>query len=221
MSKIAVYLMPGLAASSLIFERIHLPEAVFEIHLLDWKMPNDYETLPQYAQRMAEEVKCENPVLIGVSFGGILVQEMAKFLSVRKVIIISSAKSNAEFPLRMKLAKTTKAYKLIPTGLMQNVALMAKFSIGHKVSQRLKLYDKFLSMRDKKYLNWALEQIILWDRTIADESVVHIHGDADEVFPPKHIKNFISVKDGTHIMILNKFRWMNENLPEIILRKEA
>jgi esterase/lipase len=34
----------------------------------------------------------ENPVLIGVSFGGILVQEMAKHIDARKVIIISSVK---------------------------------------------------------------------------------------------------------------------------------
>jgi hypothetical protein len=85
------------------------------------------------------------------------------------------------------------------------------------MNKKLKLYEKFLSMRDKKYLDWALEQIILWDRAIPDEQVVHIHGDADEVFPPKYIKGFIPVKGGTHIMIINKFKWLNEHLPKIIL----
>jgi thioesterase domain-containing protein len=36
------------------------------------------ESLDEYAKRIAEKIKLENPVLIGVSFGGILVQEMAK-----------------------------------------------------------------------------------------------------------------------------------------------
>jgi esterase/lipase len=54
------------------------------------------------------------PVLVGVSFGGILVQEIAAVFKQKKVIIISSVKSNTEFPRRLKLAKTTKAYKLIP-----------------------------------------------------------------------------------------------------------
>jgi pimeloyl-ACP methyl ester carboxylesterase len=219
MSKIPVYFMPGLAASSAIFERISLPSTEFEMVLLEWEIPLDNETLANYAKRIAGKIKHKNPVLIGVSFGGILVQEMSKWIEARKVIIISSVKSNAEFPRRMKIAKTTKAYKLIPMNLLLNVESLAKFSFGDKITQRLKLYEKFLSVRDKRYLDWAIEQVILWDRTVIDEKVIHIHGDADEVFPIKYIKKCIVVKGGTHIMILNKFRWLNENLPKIILNE--
>jgi len=217
MSKIPVYMMPGLAASSSIFERIVLADDIFETVLLEWEIPLDKETLPEYAKRIAQKIQHPNPVLIGVSFGGILVQEMAQFIQARKVIIISSAKTNLEFPRRMKVAKTTKAYKLIPTNLVANVESLAKFSFGSKIDQRLKLYEKFLRIRDKRYLDWAIEQIILWDRTVADENVVHIHGDEDDVFPIKYIKNCIVVKGGTHAMILSKYKWLNENLPKIIL----
>lgn len=217
MSKIPVYLMPGLAASTTIFEKIALPEDTFEMLLLEWEIPLDNESLVDYAKRITEKIKHKNPVLIGVSFGGILVQEMAKYIDARKVIIISSVKSNLEFPRRMKIAKTTKAYKLIPMNLILNIENLAKFSFGEKVNQRIELYKKFLSVRDIRYLNWAVEQIILWNRVIVDENVIHIHGDADDVFPIKYIKNSIVVKGGTHIMILNKYKWMNENLPSIIL----
>ncbi|MNQ45311.1 Alpha/beta hydrolase family protein [compost metagenome] len=217
MNQIPVYLMPGLAASSKIFERIALPEASFEIILLEWEIPLDNESLPDYAKRIAEKITHPEPVLIGVSFGGILVQEIAKFVQARKVIIISSVKSNLEFPRRMKIAKTTKAYKLIPMSLILNIENLAKFSFGEKVNQRLKLYEKFLSVRDIRYLNWAVERVILWDRTVVDESVVHIHGDNDDVFPIKYITKCIVVKGGTHIMILNKYKWLNENLPDIIM----
>ena len=43
---------------------------------------------------MAKEIKHKDAVLIGVSFGGVLVQEMAAFLDLRKLIII--------FPIRKK-----------------------------------------------------------------------------------------------------------------------
>jgi pimeloyl-ACP methyl ester carboxylesterase len=218
MSKIPVYMMPGLAASSSIFERIILPDDLFETVLLEWEIPVDKETLPEYAKRMAQKIRHPNPVLIGVSFGGILVQEMARFVEARKVIIISSVKTKIEFPRRMKVAKTTKAYKLIPTNLVANVESLAKFSFGAKIDQRLKLYEKYIRIRDKCYLDWAIEQIILWDRTVADENVVHFHGDEDDVFPIKNIKNCIVVKGGTHAMILNKYKWLNENLSKIILK---
>jgi pimeloyl-ACP methyl ester carboxylesterase len=217
MDKIPVYLMPGLAASSLIFERIALPEESFELFLLEWEIPLDTESLLDYARRMTDKIKHSNPILIGVSFGGILVQEMARCIPVKKVIIISSVKTNLEFPRRMKIAKTTKAYKLIPMSLILNIENLAKFSFGEKVNQRLRLYEKFLSVRDIRYLDWAVEQVILWERTVADTNVIHIHGDADDVFPIKYISNCIVVKGGTHIMILNKYKWLNANLPSILL----
>lgn len=217
MSKIPVYFMPGLAASAQIFERIVLPDATFETVLLEWEIPLDNETLLQYAKRMSQKITHPNPVLIGVSFGGILVQEMAQFIQVRKVIIISSVKTNLEFPIRMKVAKTTKAYKLIPTALFANIESLSKFSFGEKINQRLKLYEKFLRVRDKRYLDWAVEQVILWPRNVADKGIIHIHGDEDDVFPIKNIENCIVVKGGTHVMILSKYKWLNENLPKIIL----
>lgn len=218
MTKIHVYFMPGMAASSAIFERIKLPEAIFEMHLLEWVLPNKNETLQDYAQKMAVNVKEENVVLIGVSFGGILVQEMKQFLKVKKVIIISSIKSNTELPRRMKIAKITKAYKLIPTKLFENIESLVKYTFGSSViKKRLMLYEKFLSMRDKVYLDWAIEQIVNWERTEIDKSIIHIHGDADEVFPIKYIKNCIPVAGGTHIMIITKYQWLNANLPKIIM----
>ena len=66
MNKIPVYFMPGLAASSSIFERIDLPADTFEIHLLEWFMPKNKESLSDYAKRMAEKVVHDDAVLIGV-----------------------------------------------------------------------------------------------------------------------------------------------------------
>ena len=218
MDKIHVYLMPGMAASSIIFEKIKLPEAIFEMHLLEWVLPKEKETLQDYAKRMAKKITHEDAVLIGVSFGGILVQEMKPFLKVKKVIIISSVKSNTELPRTMKIAKTTKAYKLIPTQLVENIESLVKYTFGSSIiKKRLKLYEKFLSMRDKVYLDWAIEHIINWNRVTIDTSIIHIHGDADEVFPMKYIKNCIPVAGGTHIMIITKYLWLNVNLPKIIM----
>ena len=205
MHKIHLYLMPGMAASSSLFEKIKLPEDVFEIHLLDWIMPERTESLKNYAKRMSKFVKHDKAVLIGVSFGGILVQEMAQFLELRKIIIISSVKSNKELPSRMKIAKTTKAYKLIPTSLLSNVEALTKYAFGTMVKERINLYKKFLTMSDKVYLDWAIEQVVCWERTIADDNVIHIHGDNDSVFPVHNIKNFINVNAGTHIMIVNRY----------------
>lgn len=209
--------MPGLAANPTIFENIKLPDDQFEVHWLEWFLPEPKESLEAYAKRMTEKIEAENPVLIGVSFGGILVQEMAKIIPVRKVIIISSVKTRVEFPKRIKFAKTTKAYKLIPTRLFGNIEVLAKYAFGETAKSRIQLYEKFLSMRDQKYLDWALEQVVSWKREEVDSNVIHIHGDNDEVFPIKNIRDAIIIKGGSHVMIINKYRWLNSHLPAIIL----
>ena len=210
--------MPCLAAGPSIFENIKLPEEQFEMYFLEWFLPIENESIESYALRMTQKITHDNPVLIGVSFGGVLVQEMAKIIQTDKVIIISSVKTNKEFPSRFKIARNTKAYKLIPTQLLADIEKLVKYAFGDNiVAKRLKLYEKYLSVHDKHYLDWAIETILCWNQKEINEAVIHIHGDADEVFPIKHIRKCIVVKGGTHIMILNKFKWMNENLPKLIL----
>lgn len=216
MKKTPLYFMPGLAANNLIFERLNLSENLFEIHYLEWLIPIGNESMSEYATRLSSKITHKNPVLIGVSFGGIIVQELSKIINTKKVIIISSVKSNQEFPRRLKIAKKTKLYKLIPTSLINNIEMLGRFAFGEKVVQRLKLYKMYLSVRDKHYLDWAIENVILWEQNTPEVKVTHIHGSADDVFPIKYISDCIVVKGGTHIMILNKYKWFNENLPEII-----
>ena len=64
--------MPGLAASSKIFDYISLPKEKYELHFLEWLIPESFdESLEHYTKRLLEKVTEPNPVLIGVSFGGI------------------------------------------------------------------------------------------------------------------------------------------------------
>ena len=113
MSKIPVYFMPGLAANPLIFERIKLDDTLVEVHYLEWEIPKPKESLEDYAKRMALKIKEENPVLIGVSFGGIMVQEMSKHLQPKKTIIISSVKSHDELSKALKFIKKFKSTNLL------------------------------------------------------------------------------------------------------------
>ena len=216
---IHVYLMPGMAASPKIFEHIKLPEDQFEIHLLEWMIPLDKESLTDYAVRMTKHIEHDNIVLLGVSFGGVLVQEMSKYIKVRKLIIVSSVKSMYELPKKMLLAKSTGAYKIVPTHLANKIDIFQKYAFGELMAKRIHLYKKYLSVNDSKYLSWAIKEMVCWEQQSYNSEIVHIHGDCDSVFPIKYISNCIIVPKGTHIMIINKYKWFNENLPKIILAK--
>lgn len=214
---IPVYFVPGMAADISIFEFIDLPKDKYQMHMIPWKIPKPKEPIAAYAKRMTEVIKDDVPcVLIGVSFGGVVVQEMSKFLNVKKVIVISSVKSNQELPSRMVIARKTKAYKLLPTAVVSKIDNWEKLAFGDFAKKRAALYQKYLSVNDKTYLDWAIENILYWDQSIPLPGTVHIHGDKDIVFPITNIQNCIVVKGGTHVMIINRAKWFNKHLPEII-----
>jgi len=211
MTKQHIYFFPGLGAGSKIFEHISLPKESFEIHLLEWKIPLSFnESLQEYAKRMCEDVKHENPILLGVSFGGILVQEMSKIISVEKIILVSSIKSNDEFPNRLKIIQTTKVYKLFPTKIAENIDAYTKYFLGDFLKKRADLYKMYLSVRNADYMKWAIYHVLHWHQENAPENILHIHGTDDHVFPIKYIKNCITIENGTHTMILLKAKSISE-----------
>ena len=215
MTKKHIYFFPGLGAGTKIFEYISLPEDRFEVHLLEWKIPISFEeSIEDYAKRMCEDVQHKNPILLGVSFGGILVQEMSKLIPVEKVIIISSIKSSDEFPNRLKLIQTTKAYKLFPAKIAENLEAYTKYFLGDFLKKRAELYKMYLSVRNADYMKWAIHHVLHWHQKEALKNIIHIHGTEDHVFPIKHIKDVIPIEKGTHTMILLKAKTISQIIRE-------
>jgi len=209
--------MPGMAASPKIFEFISLPKPI-KIHLLSWIPPLKDEPLTDYAIRMCERVTQTNPILLGVSFGGVLVQEMSKYLPGCQVVIVSSIKSKDELPLSMKMAKKTNAHKLLPMQWINNLDNLSLFVFGEGIQKRLALYQKYLSERNPDYLSWAIDSLVNWDKTEISNNIIHIHGEKDTVFPIKNLSHpFIKIKGG-HAAIITQAHWFNKELSKILIK---
>jgi esterase/lipase len=207
--------MPGLAANFQIFKYISLPQDRFERHYLEWLLPESMdESIENYAKRMCEFVNEENVILIGVSFGGVMVQEMAKIIKPTKIVIISSIKSNKELSKRLRFIKGTKSYKLFPENSITALENFIHGITGKKTQKRLEHYKIYLSMRDPLYLKWAIYNVLHWQQGYTTQNVLHIHGSSDHIFPIKYINNCITIKNGEHIMIINKAKEISRILTQ-------
>ena len=212
-----LYLVPGLAANTKIFDRLIFPKGDIELHFLSWLLPlSTQEPLKSYAKRMASLVTEPDAILIGVSFGGIMVQEMSKHLDVQKIIIISSVKCRKEFPKRLKLIQKTKIYKLFPSNKISTIEDFSILAFGSYAKKRVQLYNEFLSIKDREYLEWAIYNVLHWKQKNPIQNTLHIHGDADHVFPIKHIKESIVIPGGSHVMILTKAKSISKIICENI-----
>ncbi|MDT0552218.1 alpha/beta hydrolase [Urechidicola vernalis] len=215
--KTHVYLMPGLGASSKIFDYIALPSDTYVLHYLEWVIPkSENESIQEISERLCESISEKNCVLIGVSFGGIMVQEMSRIVNPQKTIIISSIKSSLELPKRLRIPKITKAYKLFPDKTISAIANFIENTFPTIAKKKVEQFNMYLSVRDPLYLRWAVYNVLHWTESEPVSNLYHIHGTNDEIFPSKHISNYIKIKNGTHAMILNKAKKINEILLKIL-----
>jgi pimeloyl-ACP methyl ester carboxylesterase len=215
MSKTAIYFVPGMAANSKIYERIRVDKNRYTTHFLEWKIPLSIdESISDYAKRMCEEITHDNPILVGVSFGGVVVQEMSKHIATRKIVLISSIKSNQELPKRLKLIQATKIYKLFPARFLENLESHISYFLSDYQQKKADAYKKYMSVRNTDYLHWAIYNILHWQQQAPLDNTLHIHGTNDRVFPIKHIKGCIEIEGGTHVMILTKATVISKILEE-------
>ena len=90
-----LYQISGLGANEKVFKNLQLPSDL-EIINLPWIQPEKNETLEHYAERMAEGINSnEEFLLMGVSFGGIIVKEMNRFLNPKFNFLISTIKGRS------------------------------------------------------------------------------------------------------------------------------
>ena len=212
---IHVYLMPGMSANSLIFERIEFPSN-YTLHYLEWIDPSKDESLEDYAKRFSKLIIHNDPILIGVSFGGVLVQEISKIIKHKKLIIISSIKCNEELPPHMKFGKITKSYKLLPLKWINDFESLISFVLGPKIKKRIELYRKYLSVRDEDYLSWSIRELIEWKQNKPIDNIIHIHGSKDVIFPTNLLSDYIELPGGDHAMILKRAEWISKKIPILI-----
>ena len=211
-----IYMMPGLAASSMVFENIDIKNPDYCIHRLDWIQPKVNESLKSFCRRFSKKIIHKNPILLGVSFGGIIVQEIDKIINAKRVIIVSSVKTDLEFPMVFKIARDYGLNNALPFGMFDNaINISMKLNIN-KLYRRIDLAERYLTERDEYYLEWSVKSLLNWRQDKFRQDIIHINGDKDKVFPINNISNCITIRGGRHEMIILRAKWFNENLVKLI-----
>ena len=214
MKKQKLYLISGLGADERAFKFLNLPGVDFSF--IKWVQPSAKEEIISYSKRLISQIDTNYEViLVGLSFGGIIAQEIAKLICCRAVIIISSVKSPEEFPWYYKGVKASRVYKLMPPSLLKRLNLLtASYYFGIDSGEELNLLKLIIKDTDELFLKWAIHETLNWQPFLPKQTVVHIHGSRDRIFPARNIRGAINIKGGGHFMIVNKA----SEISQLILR---
>ena len=210
-----IYLLSGLGANSLVYERIKLEE--YSINHLEWTIPKEDETIEQYAKSIADKIDDTTPViLIGLSFGGIMAQEVAKYINTEKIIIISSVKKRNELPFVFRLSSILNLHRLIPSSILKDKKWISRLMFGSSNKANIEIINKYFSVTDSVYMKWAINTVVNWKQKTYSKNILHIHGNKDSVFPSKNIENATFVKNGTHLMVIAKSSEVNRYIIDFL-----
>lgn len=209
-----IYCISGFGADERIFSHLNFGDN--DVHFIQWKIPLPKETLVNYVARMAEEIVHPNPILTGVSFGGMVSIEIAKSIPVEKIILISSVKNFHEMPLLMRLAGKSKINKVVPLKPYSFLEPIENYNLGITNEEEKILAKEYRKNINPLYLDWAINEIVNWKNDWRPVNLFHIHGSKDRIFPLKNIRADFVVPDGGHFMLMNKSENVNEILKEII-----
>jgi pimeloyl-ACP methyl ester carboxylesterase len=209
-----IFLFSGLGADERAFGKLDF--SGYKIAFIQWINPDKGESIENYAKRLSSQVTSENPILIGLSFGGIMAAEVAKYTGAEKIILIASAKTKKEIPFYYKFAGYLYLHKIIPAKLLKGANFMSYWFFGTESKSDKELLKSILSDTDSKFLKWALDKIINWQNSVKNDRTIHIHGSADRILPIRYMKTDVVVKKGGHFMTINKHKQLSLEIRKIL-----
>ena len=210
-----VYFISGLGADRRAFYKIMLPRGYQSVYL-DWIRPLANEGFGDYAKRFSESIsRDEEFVLVGLSFGGMLASELAKIVSPKKLIIISSLSSYKELPWYFKLAGKLGIHRIISPSLYKRATIMNRF-MGAGNKEMKSIVYSYVNNIDPAFIRWSLNVIVHWSHTERLSDLVHIHGSNDHLLPYRYVKADYMIKNGGHLMVMNKADEVNSILQEVL-----
>lgn len=209
-----VYIFSGLGADYRAFQKIDFNNLIVE-HIT-WIEPYKAESIENYANRISSKITDENPILIGLSFGGILLLEIAKIKTSKRIILIASAKTKYELPKIYHLFGKLGLIRILPFSILTKPNQFLYWLFGIKSDEEKAIMKDILKDTDINFLKWAIKEISNWKNIEVPKNIIHIHGNKDRIIPIKNINFNYEIQNGGHLMTLNKSKEIEEILISII-----
>lgn len=158
-----------------------------DVEVPRWIDPLPDDTLASYARRMAARLTIDDrPLFVGgVSFGGMIAQEVSRHVPAAGLVLIATCLSNRGLPLPYRWAcSIARHFPLWSINLAKPVIPRVRILMGITRDQHVEWFANMIADTDAAFLRWCLGAIADWEGAGAHGlPVVHVHGDHDLVVP--------------------------------------
>lgn len=209
------YAIPGLGVTGEVFGRLkeHL-----SIHVVEWLMPRQSETLEGYALRMAALIPEDAQVLIGYSFGGVVAQEIARQRSGLQLVLINTLVSADEKPLWLQMMAIIPLYRLARGSWRIKLLPLYGRRYGLKSREDISILQKMFSESPDALRMWSIQVLIDWKggKSVLNK-VLRLHGTRDKVFPlARNTTPCRWIEGGRHFMVWQRAKEVGKEISTVI-----
>jgi pimeloyl-ACP methyl ester carboxylesterase len=212
---VKVYFISGLAADGRVFRHIQLP-ADYEAVYLNWLRPDKDESLTNYAGRMSGQIDTTEPFyILGLSLGGMIAAEIVRLYPQGRLILVASIPHAGHLPVYYRWMQRVRLQKLVPVrAIKTGVYLRRYFTTESKEDKEM--LRQMIRDADPYFIRWSLTAVLEWQRYEPPQDLIHIHGTNDIVLPVRYTRPTHIIPGGSHLMIFDRARDINEVLSEIL-----
>jgi len=215
--KTKVYLFHGQGSDYRIFSELKIDMTKFDTIFINYPKITRRITMNAYAEQIVEQIDTtESVVLIGVSFGGMVISELNKLFKPRHSIIISSAQNVNEIPRRYRFMKYFPIHKLIPAFMYKIGAKIAQPIVEPDRKNNKLIFKAMLKDKDAKFIKGVTKLMIGWVSDSYQKNIIHIHGTNDHTLPLKNSVVDYKVPNGSHMMMLTRSSEINKIINSIL-----
>jgi pimeloyl-ACP methyl ester carboxylesterase len=209
-----LYLFSGLGADYRVLQDLDFTG--YEVTFIEWIKPVEDEPINDYAKRLTKQIECKRPILIGLSFGGMIAIEVGKLIKTEKIILIASVKTKNEIPFYYRLVGRFNFHKLLPTSLLKQPNFASDWLFGIKNKKDKELLANILHDTDPIFLRWAIDKIVNWGNVIIPQNIKHIHGTSDRILPYKFVLADLTILGGGHFMTMDRAKELTQKIRELL-----
>jgi pimeloyl-ACP methyl ester carboxylesterase len=211
-----VYFVSGLGTDERVF-RLLKCEGYRPIHI-HWVQPERGEVMQAYAKRLTAQIHCDRPIIVGLSFGGMMAVEIAKQIETEKVILISSTKTSCEVPPYFKMFRWFPIHRVFPfKSLLWAGYWLAYWFFSLNTVDERRMLKAILRDIDPHFLKWSFHKVVTWNNEVIPENLQHIHGSSDRIFLMRFIKPDYILEKGGHLMVMNHAAQISTLLEKLLI----
>lgn len=217
-----MYLIPGLGADGRLFGP--QKQAFPHMNVIEWEVPHSGESIADYARRLSEKLPQGPLILGGVSFGGVMAQEIAALRPPNALVLIATLAAPTDLCRPFSFGRFLPAFSLdFAARLTQACLKIAAPRMGRQCrGVNRQLMAEMLASADPRFLTWARRAVLFWQPTLLPPMpTLRLHGTEDRLLMPGEKSGIVWIESAGHLVNMTHADQVNAAIADFLARESS